>query len=105
MAGSLPPVPAAAAAAAAVATPTLPRPQSGKKRFWVGQAILPADSLSAGPAAWKAACFFEPANLSGVKPFSVTHVPRSPKNRRLASGTNPAWVHQEAAVVFAHPSK
>jgi hypothetical protein len=26
----------------------------------VGQAILPADSLSAGPAACKAACFFQP---------------------------------------------
>ena len=27
----------------------------------MGQAILPADSLSAGPAACKAACFFDPA--------------------------------------------
>jgi len=28
---------------------------------FVGQAIVPADSLSAGPAACQAACFFEPA--------------------------------------------
>jgi hypothetical protein len=38
-----------------------------KKRGLVGRAILPADSLSAGPAACKAACFFDPADAYGKK--------------------------------------
>jgi hypothetical protein len=38
-----------------------------EKASFVGQAILPADSLSAGPAACTATCFFDPA-----KPTQVT---------------------------------
>ena len=38
-----------------------PSPRCG---FFVGQAILPADPLSAGPAACKAACFFGPLSRS-----------------------------------------
>jgi len=38
---------------------------------FVGQAIVPADSLSAGPAASRAACFFDPANADDEKRSSA----------------------------------
>jgi hypothetical protein len=46
-----------------------------EKPPFVGQAILPADSLSAGPAAWKAAWVFAPARGSSTQ--NLLHICRS----------------------------
>jgi hypothetical protein len=56
--------------------------QVHEEPWFVGQAILPADSLSADPAACKAACFFEPweDNASDRAPVGaeegLTYAPR-----------------------------
>ena len=48
------------------------------------QAILPADPLSAGPAACKAACFFNPRSPStSFSPISVRPLPGPDKTRTL----------------------
>jgi hypothetical protein len=57
----------------------------------VGQAVLPADTLSAGPAAWKAAWFFEPVGM-GLRPAKA-HEKRWGRRKRLPhQGHQMGWV-------------
>src|SRR5664279_5015238 len=51
----------------------------------VGQAILPADSLSAGPAACKAACFFDSVGM-GLRPAKFHEKPRGAGPRPALMG-------------------